>query len=146
MKNFVQTGDNLAFLASELVAPSHTLGDTYTNLVAPGFGITTPVNLVETGDPVLVGRIGGVANQDALQSSDTVVVSTRGVYSLPVVCYHHSIVKGETVYADPSTVVLSDDSSGVPFGCALDAVGVGAATTIRVKLFGQTGGALGANS
>ena len=61
MKNFYQTGDNLTFLASQIVAPQHTLGDTYTNLVGPGEGATTPVNLVEDSDPVVIGRIVGVA-------------------------------------------------------------------------------------
>lgn len=146
MKNFVQTGDNLSFLASQLVAPSHASGDTYTNLVAPGFGLTPPINLVESGDPVVVGRIVGVANNDALQSSDTIVVSTRGVYALSVSSIHNGISVGETVYIDPVSASLSDDFNDVPFGCALGAVSGGATTTINVKLFGQTFGATGANS
>jgi len=146
MKNFVLTGDNLSFLASQIVNPAHVTGDTYTNLVGTGEGLTVPINLVETGDPVVIGRIVGVANNDALQSTDTVVVSTRGVYNLAVKCIHHAITVGETVYIDPVTAVVSDDSTAVPFGCALAAVAGGATTTINVKLFGQTPGAAGANS
>jgi predicted RecA/RadA family phage recombinase len=146
VKNFVQPGDNLSFLASQMVAPAHTLGDTYTNLVAPSLGISTPVNLVESGDPVVIERIVGVANNDALASTDTIVVSTRGVYALAVHCSTQTIRLGETVYIHPTTAVLSDDSTGVPFGVALGTVANGVTSTINVKLFGQTPGAAGFGS
>lgn len=146
MKNFVQTGDNLAFLASQIVFPSHSSGDTYTNLVGPAEGIATPINLVESGDPVVIERICGVANNDALQSTDTVIVSTRGVYNLAVKCNTQTIRVGETVYINASTAVLSDDSTGVPYGVALGVVANGVTTTIPVKLFGQTPGAIGFGS
>ncbi len=146
MKNFVQTGDNLSFLASQCVFPTHTTGDTYTNLVAPGLGLTPPINLVESGDPVVIGRVVGVSNMDALQSGDTIIISTRGVYALAVKSIHNGLSVGETVYIDPSTAVLSDDQTAVPFGVALGTVSMGATTTINVKLFGATPGATGANS
>jgi predicted RecA/RadA family phage recombinase len=146
MKNFIMNGDNLPFLASQIVNPSHSSGDTYTNLVGVAEGISTPINLVESGDPVVIGRIVGVANTDALASTDTVVVSTRGVYAVAVKSIHNGVAVGETVYIDPATAVVSDDSSGVPFGCAVGAVASGATTTINVKLFQQTPGATGANS
>jgi predicted RecA/RadA family phage recombinase len=152
MKNFVMTGDNLTFVASSLVFPSHAAGDTYTNLVGAGAGLTTPINLVESGDPVVVGRIVGVANNDALTSADSIVVSTRGVYALAVqALYGAGIHDGETVYINPTTAVLSDDSTGVPFGCvATPAGGIavihGSTTTVPVKLFGQTPGATGFGS
>ena len=75
------------------------------------------------------------------------VVSTRGIYNLSVASIHNGISVGETVYIDPSTAVLSDDANDVPYGLALDAVAAGnVAATIRVKLFGQTPGAIGADS
>ena len=58
MKNFVMTGDNLSFLASDIVAPQHVAGDIYTNLVGPGSGLVTPINLVESGDPCIIGGKG----------------------------------------------------------------------------------------
>lgn len=146
MKNFVLSGDNLPFLASQIVSPAHVAGDTYTNLVAPGFGIATPVNLVETGDPCVIERIVGVANHDALTAADTIIISTRGVYALAVKCTIQTIRLGETIYIDPVTAVLSDNSAGVPFGCALGTVANGLTVTINVKLFGQTPGAIGFGS
>lgn len=147
MKNFYAVGDNLNFLASQIVAPQHAAGDTYTNLVGPGEGATTPVNLVEDGDPCVIGRIVGVANNDALFSTDTIVVSTKGVYSLPVTAFYGAgIHVGETVYIDPVAATLSDKNAGVPFGVALAPVNEGSTTTILVKLFAQTPGAFGFGS
>ena len=147
MKNLLyEVGDRLAFLASLIVAPSHASGDTYTNLVAPGEGISTPVNLVEAGDPVVIGRIVGVAEQDALQSTDSITVRLRGVFNLSVQCQHHTITVGETVYINPSTAVISDDPTQVPFGTALASVPSGTTATIAVRLFGATPGAIGADS
>lgn len=139
MKNFVQTGDNIAFAASQLVHPAHAAGDQYTNLVAPGFGIATPVNLVESGDPVVIGKMVGVANNDALRSTDMVVVSTRGVYNLPVTGnngVNAAINPGDRVYIDPAAATLNSNAANVPFGIALDAVASGATTVIRVKVQG----------
>ncbi len=152
MKNFVQTGDNLSFVASSLVFPSHASGDTYSTLVGAGEGLSLPINLVESGDPVVCGRICGVANNDAITPADSIVVSTRGVYALAVKAnYGAGIHDGETVYINPTTAVLSDDSTGVPFGCVVSASGgiavpVGATQTVNVKLFGQTPGATGFGS
>lgn len=138
MKNFVQTGDNLAFLASELVHPAHAAGDTYTNLVGPASGITTPITLVESGDPVVCGQIVGVANQDALQSTDSIVISTRGVYNLSVHGANGSgnvaVAKGDQLYIDGTTAVISKVATGVPFGKALAAVASSATTVIPVKV------------
>jgi predicted RecA/RadA family phage recombinase len=146
VKNFTLTGDNLSFLASQVVAPQHASGDTYTNLVGPGVGATLPVNLVESGDPVVIERIVGVSNMDALFATDTIVISTRGVYALAVQCTVQTIRLGETIYIHPTTAVLSDNSAGVPFGVALGVVQNGATTVINVKLFGQTAGAPGFGS
>lgn len=155
MKNFVMTGDNLSFLASDIVAPQHVAGDIYTNLVGPGSGLVTPINLVESGDPCIIGRICGVANNDALTVNDTIVVSTRGVYALPVKAnYGAGIHNGETVYIDPVAATLSDNSAGVPFGVVVststaggsEVIPVGSTLTVNIKLFGQTPGAVGFGS
>jgi predicted RecA/RadA family phage recombinase len=140
MKNFVQPGDTLSFAASAIVAPAHSTGDTYTNLLAPQLGVTTPVNLVETGDPVVVGRIVGVANNDAFKTTDQIAINTRGVYNLSVTSLHHSLVVGETVFINATSALVSDDYTQVPFGCVLTAVAEGATAVVGVKLFGQTPG------
>jgi predicted RecA/RadA family phage recombinase len=128
MKNFVQTGDDLTFLASELVHPTNS--PDYPN----------------AGDPVVCGRVVGVVHETAAASTDSVVVATRGVFTLTVASVHNGIAKGETVYIDPSTAVVSDDLNDVPFGVALGTVAAGDSKAIPVKLFGCTPGASGANS
>jgi Uncharacterized conserved protein (DUF2190) len=143
MKNFYEIGDNLSFLASQIVAPQHASGDIYTNLVGPGEGATTPVNLVQDSDPCVIGRIVGVSNMDAVFATDTIVVSTRGVYTLSVTsAFPRGIHLGETIYIDALNATLSDNQNsangGIPFGCALGAIAAGATSTIQVKLFGQT--------
>jgi Uncharacterized conserved protein (DUF2190) len=143
MKNFYETGDNLSFLASQIVAPQHASGDTYTNLVGPGEGATTPINLVEDSDPCVIGRIVGVSNSDAIFPTDTIVVSTRGVYTLSVTStFSHGIHIGETLYIDAVAATISDNNAtsggAIPFGVALGVVQSGATSTIQVKLFGQT--------
>lgn len=141
MKNYVQDGDRLTFLASQLVHPAHAAGDTYTNLVAPGQGIATPVNQVEGGDPVVVGQIVGVANFDALQATDNVVISTKGVFNLNVVGVNAggnvAVAVGDQLFIDPTTAQIDKKVANVPFGLALGAVNSGATTKIPVKLKNQ---------
>lgn len=145
MKNLVQFVDtHLQFLASDLSFPSHSSGDTFTNIAGPQQGLATPINLPESGDPVLCGRIPGVCDSDALRSTDLLTVYVRGVFSLAVAIVHNGLSKGETVYANPSTLVLSDDQTGVPFGVALEAAS--APGTIKILLLGPTPGAIGAGS
>jgi predicted RecA/RadA family phage recombinase len=128
MKVFDSFGDNVTIPVANLVFPSHAGA------------------LPLSGDPVLVGRLCGVANADGV-TGGSVVVSTRGVYNLSVTSIHNGVSIGETVYIDPVTAVLSDDANDVPFGVALDAVAAGnVAATVRVKLFGATPGAIGADS
>jgi predicted RecA/RadA family phage recombinase len=129
MKNSVQDGRVLTFTESDLTHPSHSDG------------------LVDAGDPVVVGRVVGVAYENAAASSDSINVQTEGVFDLSVSSVHNGISKGETVFIDPSTAALSDDYADVPFGVALETVSAGQSDTINVKLFGQTPGtSLGANS
>jgi len=125
VKNFVQRGDNVSFLNSQLIAPQA---------------------LAKSGDPVVVGRLCGVANGDALSATDTVVITTRGVFNLLVSTIHNGLSLGETVFIDPVTALLTDDFADVPFGVALGTVPVGTPTTIPIRLFGATPGAIGFGS
>lgn len=130
MKNYIQDGDRVTFAASALVGPN---------------------NPIKSGDPVVVGRICGVANADAVPgiqmvNDGNVVVSLKGCYNIAVVSTHHNITPGSTVYINPSTGVVSDDLAQVPYGVALDQVNQYATTTVRVRLFGATPGAIGADS
>ncbi len=119
-------GDNLDFLDSQIVHPSHTDGRTH------------------SGDAVVIGRIVGVAAISAAAATDRVTVVTKGVFLIPVVPGSAPISVGETVYIDPSTAIVGSNVGGVPYGCALEAAG--ASGSIMVKLFGQTPGAIGAGS
>jgi len=127
MKVFDSFGDNVTLPVANLVFPSHT------------------DSLPHSSDPVLCGRLAGVVNQDGV-SGGNVVVSTRGVYNLAVTPIHNGLSIGETVYIHTTTAVLSDDQTQVPFGIALDAAPGNATATIRIKLFGITPGAIGADS
>ena len=119
-----------------------SFGDNITLLVANITALNSPP---KSGDVCVVGRFVGVANADGV-TGGSVVLSLRGVYNLPAAPIHNGLSIGETVYANPTTAVLSDDSSGVPAGAAMDAAPGNAAATIRVRLFGATPGATGANS
>lgn len=129
-KNFVQEGKTLTFIESDLTHPTHADG------------------LVDAGDPVLVGRIPGVALTSALATTDPIAVAVQGVFDLAVAATAHGIAKGETIHINASTAALSDnsDSTDVPFGSALEAVAAGAADTINIRLMGPTPGDLGAGS
>lgn len=131
MKNFVQKGERITFPASSLVGPN---------------------NSIKSGDPIVIGRICGVAVADAVPGSagplndSNVVMQVTGCFTLAVVSIHHNITPGSTVYINPTTGILSDDLTQVPYGVALDQVNQYATTSIRVKLFGATPGAIGADS
>jgi len=119
-----------------------SFGDNITFLVA---NVTAPNSPPKSGDVCVVGRFVGISNADGV-TGGSVVLSLRGVYNLPVAPIHNGLSIGETVYANPTTAVLSDDSNGVPAGTAVDAAPGNTAATIRVRLFGATHGASGANS
>lgn len=132
MKNFVQKGDRITFAGSALTGPNSP---------------------VKSGDPVVIGRLCGVAVADQTPGSAgpyndaNVVVQLIGVFNFVVQSLHHAIVAGEDVYINTSTGVLSDDSTGMPFGTALDPVTqYNTTTTIRVRLFGATPGIAGATT
>lgn len=133
MKNFVQKGDRITFAATALVGPN---------------------NPIKSGDPIVLaaGRLAGVAVADATPGTagpandGNVVMQVVGVFNLAVVSTHHIIYPGQTVYINTSTGVISDDLTGVPYGNVLDQVAQYATTTVRVRLFGATPGAAGADS
>lgn len=130
MKNFVQEGNRITLAKTACV------------------GVNSPI---KSGDAIVAGRLVGVAVADAVPGvgafdDGNVVMQTTGVFSLSVISTHHAISVGSTVYIDPSTGTISDDLTDVPFGVVIDAVAQYATTTVRVKLFGATPGAIGADS
>lgn len=143
MKNFIQNGSKITFAASAVVTPNNNA--TPYNAATVGSG---PLS----GEAGVIGRIAGVVVANAVNSTagpyndGNTVLETTGVYNLPVVSTHHIISPGSTVYIHATTGVVSDDYTQVPFGCVCDAVAQYATTTVRVKLFGATPGAIGADS
>ena len=108
---------------------------------------------IKGGDPVLVGRLCGVAVADQTPGTAgpyndaNVVVQLVGIFNLSVSSQQEAgIVIGETVYMNTSTGALSDDYTQTPFGIALGAVTLGSSATIPVRLFGATFGVIGAGS
>lgn len=130
MQTYIQPGKNISITESLLVHPSHTDG------------------LVNSGDPVLVGRLVGVAATDAAATTDKIAIETEGVHKLSVSSIHNGVNFGETVFIDPSTAVLSDDFTDVPYAICVDETGItgGATGSILVRLFGGTPGAVGFGS
>lgn len=143
MKNFIQNGRELTFASSAVVTANNN---------AHPYSATDSATGPQSGEAGVIGRIVGVVNANAVQGAagpyndGNTVLDTFGVFNLAVVSTHHAISAGSTVYIDPTTGVVSDDYTDVPFGCVCDAVLQYATTTVRVKLFGATPGAVGADS
>jgi len=143
MKNFVQNGSRITFAAAS-VGTINQAANPYSGGAA-GDG---PLS----GEAGVIGRIVGVVVANAIPQSSgpyddgNVVLETVGVFSISVNSTHHAIAVGSTVYINPTTGVVSDDYTQVPFGCTCDAVVQYASTLVRVKLFGATPGAIGADS
>lgn len=143
MKNFIQNGSKIAFAASAVVTP---------NNAAVPYNAATAGSGPLSGEPGVIGRIVGVVNANSVNGSagpyndGNTVLETAGIFNLAVLSTHHAIAVGSTVYINATTGVVSDDYTQVPFGCVCDAVAQYATTTVRVKLFGATPGAIGADS
>lgn len=89
-----------------------------------------------SGDPILVGQLPGVALTDE-RADGTVSAQFNGVFELPVKgadgAGNAAIAAGDIVYYDGGEI-NADDTNGVRFGYALEAVLSGATTTIDVKV------------
>jgi predicted RecA/RadA family phage recombinase len=91
----------------------------------------------DSGDPVLYGFLTGVALTDegggGNIATETTVDFGPAVWDLPVTdAVGGGIAVGATLFLDAAAVGVSNDSSGLFFGFALEAVGVGATATINV--------------
>lgn len=91
-----------------------------------------------SGDPVLVGRIPGVAQTNE-RADGTTSVDMDGVYTLSVTAAAAAINVGDRLYASAaSPVVISNTNTGIPYGFALGAIGNGLTAAINVKLQGSS--------
>lgn len=120
-QNFKQPGVIIDALGSECVCPALN-------------------NKPTAGDVVTVGAaLAGIAENTASATTDTVPVNTFGVFTIPVLgktngAVNSAVVKGDKLYVGVATAVVSKDTTGIPFGIALGAVGGGATTSIDVRV------------
>lgn len=105
---------------------------------------------VESGDPVVVGELGGaVALTDYDSDSGGATLDFGGVYSLSVKGVNGggnvAVAVGDALYyVAGDTPYLSKKATGVYFGNALEAIDSGATATIMVRSAG--GGSAGASN
>ena len=121
-QNFIQPGKIIDVLESDL---SH---------VDPGDG------LVDSGQPVIVGSLVGVALISAKAATDIIPVQILGVFDLSVEAIDaaagNAVVFGDILYIDTDFTVNKDDTNGTQFGIALGAVTASATATIPVLING----------
>ncbi len=92
----------------------------------------------DSGDPVRVGEICGVALTDE-RSDGTTSVKFDGVVDVSVKAINgggnSAVAVGDAIYyVDADTPVLSKKTTGTLFGYALEAITSGSTDTINVKL------------
>ena len=117
-------GRHLTFLESEITHPSHT------------------DNLVDKGDPVLVGEnIVGVAFLSAVAATDLIAIDTEGVWNLSVVATDNAgsiaVAPGDALFINKTTCIISKNYNknvSAFFGYALGTITSGATATIAVKV------------
>lgn len=102
-------------------------------------GAATQPAQPESGDPVLLGQIPGVAltgEGEGGNAAGEITIDTGGVYMLEVEASSGAIAIGAIVYYDAANdPVLNDDgNNGVRFGYALGAVDNGETAVIPVKI------------
>ncbi|MEO1678010.1 MAG: DUF2190 family protein [Pseudomonadota bacterium] len=103
------------------------------NFVQPGqnIDVTAPA-AVQSGEPILVGDLFGIATADA-ESGATLVIATTGVYTLPKTATD-VIAQGAAVYFDATAGEITVDSTGNPIvGHAVTGAGNPSAT-VAVRL------------
>jgi hypothetical protein len=115
-------GRHLTFEESLLVHPSHTDG------------------FVDKGDPVVIGRVVGIALKSAAAATDMITIDTEGLWKLNVYGavsdgtadgVASALAVGTPIYINKTTAVLSgisDPGTWVPFGIAMSVVASGAST------------------
>lgn len=94
-------------------------------------------NIPLSGDPVVYGKIPGVAVSDG-DSGGKVVAYLEGIFNLAVTAAAGAIAVGDIVYFDvaqaTNAAALNNTNTNVRFGYAMDAIGSGLSATIRVKV------------
>lgn len=106
------------------------------NFVQPGHQITVaaPTGGVNSGDPVKIGLLFGVAAKDASEG-DPVVIGCDGVYNIAKVSAETFAVGDPVFFDETSGVCTSDDDSGANglVGICVQAA-ANPSATVRVKI------------
>ena len=108
-------------------------------IFTPGESLELPVPaLTLSGDPVVLGQLPGVAQNDR-QADGNATVALVGVHDLPVKGIdgggNVAVAPGDILYLTfADTPKISKKATGVRFGYALEAVTSGATDTIRVSV------------
>jgi predicted RecA/RadA family phage recombinase len=98
-----------------------------------GVVVTAPA-APNSGDPVMVGQLPGVALIDE-QDDGTTTVKFNGTALLEVEAEASAVAVGDILYYDAADARLNNSTSGnIRFGYALEAVLNGATATILVKI------------
>lgn len=91
----------------------------------------------ESGDPVVVGNIPGVAVTDRDATDGKATVDMDGAYKLPVKAVNKAgnskVAVGDIIYMK-GTQLNKNNEEGTRFGYALEEVEAGAEAEIRVKI------------
>lgn len=108
-------------------------------VLAAGNRLALPVsNTVESGDPVAVGDLPGVAVTDYRADDGTASVQTNGVFDLDVKAENGSgnkkVDAGDAVYLQSDGTINIKSGTGVRFGYALVDIASGDTDTIPVKI------------
>jgi len=121
-----ETGHRVEILESLLVHTDHS-------------GETPASAFSKAGDPVSFGEdgVGVVVGADAISETDFTIVQRLGVANLPVLgadgAGSAAIAVGDRVFID-GLILNADDTNGIAFGTALDAVGSGLTVNIAVDV------------
>lgn len=120
MVNYVENGQDMNWPESALVHPARAS------------------NMVNGGDPVVIGDLVGMATTTATNSTDLIAIRHVGVGNFPVVAKvgatNTAVTPGSKIYIDGATAVLSLDTSKVFFGWAIQAINGGVTANIDVLM------------
>jgi len=96
---------------------------------------------VDKGDPVVVGRIVGVAFNSAAAATDLIAIDTEGIWFLSAVAVNDAgnsaIAPGDEIFINRTTAVLSkitNIATQQPFGYALGDVPTGTTAVVAIKV------------
>jgi len=96
---------------------------------------------VDHGDPVVLGKLVGVAFTSAIAATDIIAIDTEGIWALSVVASdaagNSPVARGDRIYINFSDGILSKISTpatNIPFGIALSTLTAGTTGIVAVKV------------